>query len=218
MATIKAKAPKSNKTKGEAAGTVIYSAAITQGKSSAAMIEAIKACDTSTPEAQTFLRRAYISGRFAALMPETVEDARKAALAIVDGVSPENKGGTKRTEGRTKRTEDQQKRYNVFKADWSRLLEQAGVATVSTQGTKKGTKRGTKGKAKGKTGVQVNAELQGMINPAPKVKTLADAYHHLEVMRKALIDFEDQNKAIEGFEPYARLIGDFVQKVATLPH
>lgn len=208
---------KANLLTGTAAEQVIADAAWNQEGTDAEMIAAVQKCSMTEGE-QTTLREKYIAHKLArwalrnagVLEPDyaSKESAVTHALRVMHGMGATAKGGTKATEGKYKRTSEEDSKYGVFKADWSRLLKNAGVASVNAQPPKKREpKVPGAAKANGK-----------VIAAAPKVDSLGGAWHHLRDFAAMLVTFNGQNKDLPGFGAYSKAIADFVETVNKLPH
>lgn len=220
MASIsKAKASRVAKLTGKAASERIRVAACAQGKleaqGAADMLEAVKACDISTPANQDALRADYIAGRFMALGIEM-----KAAYALVTGEGWKASGTTARTNGRAKLTEEQDRNRTTFRKGWSRLLEKAGVQTVKNvakRGTSEAKAKQAKTQAdKARTSGKV-ATATKAVAASPKVSSIKGAFQHVRQMAGFLNAFALNNADLKGFDPYRALIMDFVEKVNKLP-
>ena len=206
--------------------TSIFLSAVKFGRNQTEMIERIKKCDTSTPDAQTALRYEYLAGRFVAILHptnfntegyivplDTLEESIVVkAYAIVNGASFTSAGATKRTEGKAKRTEAQESKLASFKTDWSRLLVSAGVKTVSNQGQHRKPRQ-----TDGETTDKPTKPKKVTIEASPSVVLIADAYAHMQVISKALITFGALNKELVGFAEYTKVINDFTIAVNRLP-
>ena len=199
---------KTNLAKGEVAQSLIYDAAFNEGESHNATIEAIKACDMKTKEAQTMLRHSYMVAKVASWFKVTKESAVK----IVDGASFTSTGGTKRTEGKAKRTELQEKKLGTFRNHWSDALVEAKVKTVSNQGQHRKPRQ-----TDGDTTDKPTKPKKVTIEASPKVVFIADAFAHMQLISKALITFNALNKEVKGFDDYTKAISDFVIAANRLP-
>ena len=198
---------KTNLAKGEAAQTLIYDAGFNEGESHNALIDAIKACDMKTKEAQTMLRHSYITSKVASWFKVNKE----AAIKIVEGASFKSAGGTKRTTGKAKRTEEQEKKLGTFRNNWSDALVEAKVKTVSKQGQHRKPRQ-----TDGTTDKPTKAK-KVTIEASPKVAMVADAFNYMQVISKALITFGALNKEVKGFAEYTKAINDFVIAANRLP-
>ena len=199
---------KSNLAKGEAAQTLIYDAGFNEGESRNALIDAIKACDMKTKDAQTMLRHSYITSKVASWF----KVSKEAAIKIVDGASFKSAGGTKRTTGKAKRTEEQEKKLGTFRNNWSDALVEAKVKTVSNQGQHRKPRQ-----TDGDTTDKPIKPKKVTIEASPKVVLIADAFAHMQIISKALVTFGALNKEVKGFDDYTKAINDFVIAANRLP-
>ena len=207
---------KSNLAKGEVARSLIYDAGFNEGESHNALIDAIKACDMKTKDAQTMLRHSYITSKVASWF----KVSKEAAIKIVDGASFKSAGGTKRTTGKAKRTELQESKLGTFRNNWSDALVEAKVKTVSKQGQHRKPRQtdgGTTGKPTKAKKVTIEASPKVTIEASPKVAFVVDAFDYMQVISKALVTFGALNKEVKGFDDYTKAINDFVIAANRLP-